>query len=156
MKILIKIVFLTFFIVNQSYGQEADTSNKAIVTGNWLELSYRPVNEDGKPVSFLFIEEMPGYPGGWDSLSKFILRNLDYPKSAVRDSIQGKVLTRFAVDCDGNVSKVETYKGVRYDLDSACIHVVSILPRWIPFKQSSKQKIWIQFILPVKFLITRR
>jgi protein TonB len=155
MKILIKIVFLTFFIINQSYGQAADTSLKAIATGNWLELSYRPVNEEGKPVSFLFIEEMPSYPGGWDSLSKFIMRNLDYPKSAVRDSIQGRVLTRFAVDCEGKVSKVETFKGVRYDLDSACMHVVSILPRWIPFKQSTKEKIWIQFILPVKFLMTR-
>jgi protein TonB len=141
-------------MVNQSYGQATDTSLKSIKTGNWLELSYRPVNDAGEPVSFLILEEMPSYPGGWDSLSKFIMRNLNYPKSAVRDSVQGRVITRFAVDSEGKVSKVETLKGVRYDLDSACIHVISIIPKWNPFRQSSKEKIWIQFILPVKFTMT--
>jgi hypothetical protein len=152
MKKISNLLFLAFFLFNELSGQEMDSSLK-INTGNWLELSVRPINNKGEALPFHFVEEMPAYPGGYDSLAKFIMRNLDYPKTAIKDKIEGRVITSFVVDWEGKVGTVKTFKGVRYDLDSACFASISILPRWIPIKHSHNQDISFQFLLPIKFLL---
>ena len=155
MRFVLKILFLTFLVVNKCFGQVSDTSLKIITTGNSLELSYRAINEKGEPVPILLVEEeSDSYPGGWDSLLQFITSKLIYPKSAVDDNFEGKVFTRFTVNCEGKVGNVEILRGVRYDLDSACLHVVGILPRWNPYKFSGSEKVLIQYVLPVKFTLT--
>jgi TonB family protein len=130
-----------------------DSSLKVIKIGNGLELSYKPINAKGESVPFISVQEMPEYPGGWNSLSKFLIRNLNYPKKAIENSIQGKVFTSFTVDCEGKVGNVKTLTGVSPELDSTCLYVVSIIPRWKPFRSVDNQ-ILIQFILPVTFVLT--
>ena len=152
---MLKIIVLTFLTVNQSFGQASDTSLKVIKTGNSLELSYRLVNDKGEPIPMIFVEEEnDAFPGGWDSLLHFINRNLFYPKSAIDDNYEGKVFTKFTVNEEGKVGNIEILRGVRYDLDSACLHVVSIFPRWNPFKFPGNEKVLIQFLLPVTFSLT--
>jgi len=136
------------------FGQIHDSSLKVIETGNWIELSYKAINQKGETVPFIMVQEMPQYPGGWDSLSKFLLRNLNYPKKAIDNNIQGKVYTSFTVDCKGKVGNIKTFKGVSPELDSTCFYVVSMIPNWIPFKSADDQ-ILIQFLLPVRFILTK-
>jgi protein TonB len=155
MRSVLKILIFTFLAANQSFGQASDTSLKSINTGNSLELSYRAINEKGEPVPFTLVEEeSESFPGGWDSLSQFIHRKLTYPKSAIDDNYQGKVFTKFTVNCEGNVGNVEIVRGVRYDLDSVCLHLVSIFPRFSPFKFPGHEKILIQYLLPISFTLT--
>jgi protein TonB len=155
MKFVIIMLFLTFLAANQSFGQASDTSLKIINIGNSLELSYRAINEKGEPVPFASVEEeSESFPGGWDSLLQFIHRKLIYPKSAIDDNYQGKVFTKFTVNCQGKVGNVEILRGVRYDLDSACLHVVSIFPQFKPFKFPGNEKILIQYLLPITFTLT--
>jgi protein TonB len=155
MKFVLMILLLTFLAANQSFGQASDTSLKNIKTGNSLELSYRAINEKGEPVPIALVEEeSESYPGGWDSLLQFIHRKLIYPKSAIDDNYQGKVFTKFTVNSEGIVGNVELQRGVRYDLDSSCLHVVSIFPRFKPFKFLGNEKILIQYLLPITFTLT--
>jgi periplasmic protein TonB len=155
MRLILKILFFTFLAANQSFGQVSDTSLKIINTGNSLELSYRAINDKGEIVPFSLVEEeSESFPGGWDSLLQFIHRKLIYPKTAIDDNYQGKVFTKFTVNCEGIVGKVEILRGVRYDLDSACLHVVSIFPRFKPYRFPGYEKILIQYLLPFKFTLT--
>ena len=147
-------IILLIFITIQTFGQISDSSLKVIETGNWIELSYKAIDKDGKDVPFIMVQEMPSYPGGWDSLSKFLLSNLEYPKKAIDNNIEGKVYTSFTVDIKGKVGNVKTFKGADPVLDSTCLDVVSRIPDWIPFKSDNNQ-ILIQFILPVKFMLTK-
>ena len=142
------------FLPIQIFGQILDSSLRVIETGNWIELSYKAINKDGETVPFIMVQEMPQYPGGWDSLSKFLLGNLNYPKKAIDNNIEGKVYTSFTVDNKGKVGNVKTFRGVDPQLDSTCLYVVSIIPDWIPFKSVDEQ-ILIQFLLPVRFMLTK-
>jgi outer membrane biosynthesis protein TonB len=155
MRYTLIILFLIVIAGNQSFGQVSDTSLKMINTGNSLELSYRVINEKGESIPVAFVEEeSESFPGGWDSLLQFIHRKLIYPKSAIDDNYQGKVFTKFTVNCNGEVGNIEILRGVRYDLDSACFHVVSIFPRFKPFKFPGYDKILIQYLLPITFTLT--
>jgi len=154
MKLIIRILFFFLLLSFQVFGQILDSTMKKIDTGNWLDLSFTALNEKGESIPLTCIEEMPIFPGGFDSLAKFIGHNLNYPKSAIDDKIQGRVLTTFQINEEGKVVNVETYRGIRHDLDSACYHVVSILPRWTPCKHSLKTIIFIKFLLPINFVLT--
>jgi len=130
----------------------AQTSKK-VETGNWLDLSYQVFNEEGEALTFNFCEPLPEFPGGYDSLAKFITNTLKYPPKAIHDSIQGKVWITFIVDWKGKVSNVEILKGARYDLDSACIHTIGIMPDWETTNSTKEQKISTKFTLPINFTI---
>jgi TonB family protein len=150
-----KIIFilLMLFTSKANFGQISDSTSKIIQTCNSLELSYSVINEKGESLPFIMVEEMPEYPGGWDSLKNYIEKNLNYPKRAFDNNIQGKVFTSFTVDCKGRVGNVATYRGVDHDLDSTCIHVINSMPPWKPYK-AFENSILIRFLLPVKFVIT--
>ena len=154
MKSIYNILLIILLLPLPCFGQILDSSFKVIETGNWIELSYKAINKEGETVPFIMVQEMPQYPGGWDSLSKFLLRNLNYPKKAIDHNIEGKVYTSFTVDCKGKVGNVKTFRGVNPELDSTCLYVVSIIPNWSPFKSTDDQ-ILIQFLLPVRFILTK-
>jgi TonB family protein len=153
MKLCSTIIVLVFFSFSKLFGQVVDSSFKSIKTGTWLELSFKPINSKGETTPFISVEEMPEYPGGFDALCKFIQSKLDYPKSAIRDSIEGRVLTSFIVDLEGNVTDVRTFRGVRYDLDSACVATIRVMPKWKQNKSSNFEDIRFQFLLPIKFML---
>jgi protein TonB len=71
------------------------------------------------------------YPGGYEAWSKFLMRNLRYPKAAQDNDIQGKVQIKFIVDRDGNVSNIEAISGP-VELQSECIRLIRLTRRWIP------------------------
>ena len=154
MKPTFQILLVILFLPLQCFGQIPDSSMRVIETGNWIKLSYKAINKEGETVPFIMVQEMPEYPGGWDSLSKFLLRNLNYPKKAIDNNIEGKVYTSFTVDSTGKVGNCKTFRGVNPELDSTCLYVVSIIPNWIPFKATDNQ-ILIQFMLPVSFILTK-
>jgi len=128
---------------------------KKIETGNGLELSYLAENSDGENVVFICSEQMPTFPGGFDSLYNFFRATIHYPPKAKKDSIHGRVLTSFVVDWDGKVKDIKTMKSVRYDLDSACIDLVSKIPNWNQSDYNKEHKIKVRFILPVVFKIEK-
>ena len=73
---------------------------------------------------FVFVEEMPEFPGGTDALLKFVGENLRYPEEAQNNNIQGRVILKFVVNPDGSVDRIEILKGVDQLLDDEAIRVV--------------------------------
>ena len=110
------------------------------------------VQEKSDTEPYVVVEEMPMFPGGEMALLKFLTDNINYPESAKKAGIEGKVIVRFCIDEEGRTSLVSVLKAVDPDLDAEAIRVVSALPRFQPGRQSGKPvPVW--FMLPVSFAL---
>jgi TonB family protein len=99
---------------------------------------------------FTTSEEMPEFGNGWKDIKGYFLKNIYYPTSAIRDSLQGRVILRFAIDEKGIVCNPGIVRGVRSDIDNECLRVIKNMPKWKPGKQGGKPvKVW--YNLPITF-----
>ena len=99
---------------------------------------------------FTVVEQAPEYPGGMKAMSKFLSKNIKYPREALEESIQGKVIVTFIVEKDGSVSNVEVLKSVHKLLDDEAVRVVKMMPKWKPGTQAGKP-VRSKFDLPILF-----
>ena len=95
-------------------------------------------------------EIMPEFPGGTEALLSFIKDNLEYPQNK---QIEGRVIIRFVVNSNGEISDPTILKGINKNLDQAAIDVINKLPRWKPGQQDG-QPVSVQFTLPIVFKLT--
>jgi protein TonB len=100
--------------------------------------------------AFLVVEQMPEFPGGEDSLYRFIMNNLHYPENAKNANIQGTVYVRFIVGRKGKISEIALLRGIGGGCDEEAMRVIREMPDWIPGKQNGKD-VPVYFTLPVKF-----
>ncbi len=106
------------------------------------------VAEVEKP--FQVAEVMPSFPGGDKELMSYLSKNLKYPVIAAEQGIQGRVVLRFVVGKDGEISNIEVVRSLESSCDKEAIRVVKSMPRWIPGKQNGKS-VPVYFSLPVRF-----
>ena len=85
---------------------------------------------------FSSVEEMPQFGNGKEDIKDYFLKNINYPSSAIRDSIQGKVFVSFVIEKNGFVSNPKILRGVRSDIDNECLRAIQIMPKWKPCKQA--------------------
>jgi protein TonB len=116
-------------------------------------IEYAPVNEGLTPKPeeiFIWVEEMPAFPGGEAELLKFISQSISYPEEAVRNNIQGRVILKFVVNRDGSIDRVQVLNDIDSSLQNEAIRVVNLLPKFKPGKQNGVPvPVW--FTLPVLF-----
>jgi TonB family protein len=99
---------------------------------------------------FEIVEEMPEFPGGEESLRKFLKENTVYPMIARENNIEGRVFVRFIVGANGEISDIRIARGVDPYLDSEAIRVISSLPRWKPGKQRG-ERVAVHYTVPITF-----
>ena len=92
----------------------------------------------------------PEYPGGINALMAFLSQNISYPEDAMEQNIQGRVMVRFVVTKDGNVSDVEVTNSVYPSLDAEAVRVVKLMKGWKP-GEFNGQKVNVWFSLPISF-----
>ena len=68
--------------------------------------------------------------GPVENFSVWCSNNIDYPQEALRNNISGKVVVRFIITADGNVSDVRVVKSAHPLLDAEAVRVVSSSPAW--------------------------
>jgi protein TonB len=113
------------------------------------------------------MERIAEFPGGNDSLLKFVKKNVHYPSYSRNLGVTGKVFVKFIVEKDGEVSNIVILKPVfppegkskkkqeQYDkaarlINEEAIRVISTFPKWTPAIQLGKPVRMI-FILPLNF-----
>jgi TonB family protein len=101
---------------------------------------------------FYIVEEMPEFPGGEDALRQYISEAVNYPDSANKNGIQGKVYVSFIVAKDGSVVDAKIARGVDPLLDKEALRVVSSLPKWEPGKQDGKP-VNVSYTVPINFVL---
>lgn len=111
------------------------------------------------------VEEMPRFPGCEDEpengpakdkcaqrkLMEYLGENLQYPKAAKENNLEGMVVASFIVDSSfGNISDIKILKSLGSGCDEEVIRVMKNMPPWIPGKQNGKN-VNVRYTLPVKF-----
>lgn len=76
------------------------------------------------------IDQMPEFPGGQDSLLKFIRKNFKYPANYKTESSNKKIDVNFIVDKDGKIKKAKIIKGINSELDKEALRLVNSMPKW--------------------------
>jgi len=87
---------------------------------------------------FLFVEEMPSFPGGKSKFSDFVLTHLKYPVVARKKGIEGKVVIEFVVNETGEISQIEVIHGIGFGCDEEAKRLIHSSPNWVPGKQAGK------------------
>ena len=72
-------------------------------------------------------------------LERWVYQYVKYPKYAVDNGIQGRVLVSFVVNEKGEVQDVKISRGVHMVLDDEAIRVVSASPKWRPGRLNGKK-----------------
>lgn len=99
-------------------------------------------------------EQMPEFPGGTKALLSYLASNTKYPGSAVKNGIQGRVVLRFVIGPDGEISNITVLRSVSPEVDAEAIRVVKTMPKWKPGKQNGKV-VPVYFTLPVSFKLAK-
>ena len=104
----------------------------------------------GEGNSIDMVEQLPEFPGGTEALAKWMNENLKYPAAAEEDSIQGRVLCQFTIECDGSISNVHVLLSVDPLLDQEAERVIKMMPKWKPGMQNGKP-IRVKYVVPITF-----
>lgn len=99
---------------------------------------------------FKVVEQMPSYPGGPADLLKFLATNINYPKVAKDNGVEGMVVVQYVIEKDGSISNAKVVKGIGAGCDEEALRVVNAMPNWIAGKQRG-QAVAVQFNLPIRF-----
>lgn len=101
------------------------------------------------------LESLPIYKGGLNKLNRFIEENINYPKNALRDSLEGIVYISMDVDTEGNTHNHIIIKGVRDDLDNEALRVTKLIKFEKPAMQHGKS-IKVRYTVPVEFKLSEK
>lgn len=93
---------------------------------NDRQVSGNIYNQDGSvnPNITDFIRESE-YPGGAQEWLAFLNKNLRYPKSAVRNKVEGTVVVQFIINEEGKITDIMVIKSVDTELDAEALRVIS-------------------------------
>jgi TonB family protein len=83
--------------------------------------------------TYIIVEHMPEFFGGYESIPDYIRKSIDQPKSA-----KGEVKVSFVVNKEGAIDDARILQGVSPTLDSAVLRVFRSMPRWKPGLQNGK------------------
>lgn len=97
------------------------------------------------------VEEIqPEFPGGIEAMYKFIQDNLQYPRLALENGIEGRVYVTFVVEEDGSITNPRLLRDIGGGCGQEAIRVVKMMPKWKPSEQQGKP-VRVQYNLAVRF-----
>ncbi len=130
--------FIALFVANTALSQGF----------NYEEVTYGYDNVPKENCPDVF----PAYPEGLRGVMNYLCENLSYPKEAYSKKIEGRVVVKFMVNINGEVSDAEVMKSVHPLLDTEAIRVLSSMTGFKPaYINGEAVPFW--FYLPVTFKI---
>jgi TonB family protein len=96
--------------------------------------------EEDYDKTFTKVEIEASFPGGDIAWLPFLSRNLQYPRDAMENGVQGTVVVQFIVDMQGNVSNVQAISGPdQGGLREEAVRVIKKSGKWMPALQNGRQ-----------------
>ena len=86
------------------------------------------------------------------ALMQWVISNMAYPDEAKKNGIQGRVIVKFVIDENGNVTDPEIAQGADSLLDKAALDLISKCPQWSPGLIDGKP-VKVSFSLPINFAL---
>ena len=69
---------------------------------------------------------------------EWVLNQIQVPKSAILDSLHGKIIVKFTIDKYGNIKNMKLLDSIRVDLDNEILRVISTSPKWKSATQAGR------------------
>ena len=131
-------------------------SNLEVTSNNLTGIIAAPTSEEkqrtaANQTEYRVVEQMPEAPYNYEI---FIANHLKYPKLALDSGVAGKVYISFRVNTDSTISNIRILKGIGYGCDEEAVRIISLLPKWVPGKQSGKA-VPVRVQLPVQFILPK-
>ncbi|MCC8145276.1 MAG: energy transducer TonB [Bacteroidales bacterium] len=142
---LILLLFLLIFITG--------CSNKRYV-GNTLSDKDQKEIFKKDSTSLEELDKMPQFGNGDLDLMLWITKNIKYPTKALKEGIEGTVVTRFCIDAKGNVKDVEVIQSVHPVLDKETVKTLKKMPKWKPGMQDG-EAVPVYYSVPVRYRLPR-
>jgi len=97
----------------------------------------------------ILADEYPQFGTGTSDLFKYLSDHIKSYLPPLKDSIDEKVTASFVVFEDGSVQDIKILRGVRNDIDSACVKMLNTMPTWTPGKVKGKP-VKTQIAIPIR------
>lgn len=97
----------------------------------------------------------PVYPGGPQALRQFIAENLQYPKTALREKLEGTVVLKYTIDHEGKVTEANVVSGIGKGCDEEAVRVTKLLKFQVPKLPGKKTKVVFHNKLKVHFRLPK-
>ncbi len=153
LRYLLVIPLLAMFTMEYSCTREAENSSEI------KEIK----NADEEVFNFQVVDKQPQIIGVDESFTKHekymvfqkaIMKHVGdsfkYPDQALKDTIQGRVITQFVIGSDGKVKDVKILRSVNEDLDEEALRIVNSIPDYTPAYHNGKA-VAVSFMLPITF-----
>lgn len=112
-------------------------------------------HQNTKGFIYTVVEQMPEFPGGEEALTKYLKDNLKYPKSAIKDKIEGVVMVQFIINEYGRIgNKINIVRSLNKACDKETERVIRMFPPWIPGKQYG-ENVSVLYTLPIRFKLNK-
>ena len=157
--------FILIFIISckspDNKKSSIPNSQKTVAFDTSLEKQKNPDNfiidntssQDKGPV-YMYCENMPEFRGGEEAFIYYMRNHIIYPKQAVNDKIEGRVVVKFIINSKGEASDVQIIRKQRSDMNDECIRVVKGMPVWKPGTLDGKS-VSVSYNVTVRFLLTK-
>ncbi|MDY3848166.1 MAG: energy transducer TonB, partial [Prevotella sp.] len=130
---------------------KSQVSQKSIEKGSQKSTSIDKQKDNTKVYDV--VDKMPSFPGGNAALFEYLSNNIQYPKVAEENRMEGRVIVTFVVEKDGSISNAKLARSVSEELDAEAIRVVSSMPKWQPGSQNG-EPVSVMFTVPVIFRLS--
>lgn len=115
----------------------------------FLSIAVSANGQQQKDSVYSFVEIPPAFPGGEIALSKYLVKNINYPRITSEGEIPARVRIQFIIDAQGcvyNVRPMDTAKISMLDIE--VMRVLKMMSAWQPGKHNGKN-VAVQYYLPV-------
>ncbi len=141
MKLLIPCFLLISFL---GFSQETEKRGTIkIEKSNCVRL-------DNNDSVYAFVDQMPEFRGGEDSLMAWVSKNVIYPKITVDETSKATVFASFVVLKDGSISDIKIFKSNNSPFEKETLRLLDFMPDWIPGRCNGTL-VDVKINLPIKF-----
>lgn len=97
------------------------------------------------------VSTLAQFPGGDKALFEYLGGELQYPKAAFEQGIEGRVICQFHVETDGSITEPHVVRtSGDSTLDQEAIRALNTMPKWIPATQMG-EPIRSIYTIPITF-----
>lgn len=115
------------------------------------------VNAQNSHKIYKIVYDMPQFPGGVDSLSKFLRTNVKYPYEDRLNKNEGVVFISFVIEKDGSLSNLEidekASKKATQDMKDEALRVIKSMPSWESGKFDDGKPARVSYEIPLGFYL---
>jgi len=114
-----------------------------------------PANLPPRDTSNVFeaVETVPAYPGGTAAFDKFIKKNMQYPKAARKNRIEGTVYVQYIVEKSGELTDMHVERGINTDLDNEAMRIMTLPQKWWSPGMHDGKPVRVRLTIPIAFTL---